>query len=359
MLSDLFVHLPLQRTYFAVALNKVSRSFALVIPWLEEPLQEEMAAAYLLCRTLDNIEDCGHPLAWQKARFAEFIQSLAEPSQAPAMLHQWQSFAWPGLTPDEASLMTMDDGLPLWLIYAGFPEDVRATCYHWMSLMAAGMESMLDHEQSTGMLCYNDIRLPATVGGYNDYCYHVAGTVGGMGTDLVIAHYGLGRSVAERLLVQSSACGRALQKTNILKDFVEDLERRVCYLPDEWLRQIGYMPLQLSGAPLAWSQAVIQDVLGELRDATEYVQSIPVEAKGYRIASLVCLLPAYQTILSAAQRLSSLFTIDHQIKIARETMARCLHEAVTLAPDNDAIRNHCGQLEQAICAHFEAEPVRS
>lgn len=359
MLPNIFTHLPLQRTYVTVAMNRVSRSFALVVPWLEEPLQEQIATAYLLCRTLDNIEDCGQPLAWQKARFAEFKHLLVEPSHAPLVLRQWENYSWPGLTTDEAALMTLEDGLPLWLIYAAFPDHVQAICRHWISMMAAGMESILDPAQATSMTWHGDIHLQTTVSGYNEYCYYVAGTVGGLGTELVIAHYGLTGRVADRLMDGSSACGRALQKTNIVKDFVEDLERRVCYLPDEWLREIDYMPLSLTGAPPSWSFSVIQDVLDELRNATEYVRNIPIEAMGYRIASLVCLLPAYQTMVSAAQRAPLLFTSEHQIKISREIMARCLNEAVSLSPDNDAITEHCRRLEQAVYTMFWAEPVKS
>ena len=57
---------------------------------------------------------------------------------------------------------------------------------------------------------------------YNQYCYIVAGTVGNLATDLVILHYQLSGSVAEHLLRYSQACGRGLQKTNIVKDFPED-----------------------------------------------------------------------------------------------------------------------------------------
>jgi farnesyl-diphosphate farnesyltransferase len=209
------------------------------------------------------------------------------------------------------------------------------------------------------MTWHGDVRLQTTVSAYNEYCYHVAGTVGGLGTELVIAHYHLAGQVAEELLDGSTACGRALQKTNIVKDFVEDLERRICYLPDEWLRQIGYMPLALAGAPQHWSYAVVQDVLDELRAATEYVRTIPAEAMGYRIASLVCLLPAYQTMVSAAHHQAQLFTKAHQIKINRQTMAHCLQDAAAMAPHNEAITEHCRRLEQAICTAFLAEPVHS
>jgi farnesyl-diphosphate farnesyltransferase len=339
-------------------MSKVSRSFALVVPWLEEPLQEQIASAYLLCRTLDNIEDCGQPLAWQQARFAEFKQMLAEPARAQVMLYQWERLSWPGLSPEEAELMTLEGGMPLWLIYASFPDSVRAMCQYWISRMADGMASILGTAQATSTR-HGNIHLLATVDAYNEYFYHVAGTVGGLGTELMIAHYRLSGTVSEHLLDGSKACGRALQKTNIIKDFAEDLARNVCYLPAEWLREIDYQPLTLAGAPSAWCYAVIQDVLNELRRATDYVLSIPTEAMGYRIASLVCLLPAYQTMITAAQCQPQLFTRGHQVKITRDKMVRCLHEATSVAADNDAVADLSRQLEQAVHTAFSAEPVYS
>lgn len=337
-------------------MSRVSRSFALVVPWLEEPLQQQMATAYLICRTLDNIEDCAQSRAWQKARFAEFTGLLAEPAHAPLILSQWETYTWPGLSPDEAALMTLEDGLPLWLIYATFPDPVRAIFQHWISLMAVGMESVLDPQQTTSLTMYGDVRLLSTVRAYDEYCYYVAGTIGGLATELVSDHYQLTAHERAQLLEGSKACGRALQKTNIIKDFVEDLKRQVCFLPDEWLREIDYMPLRLAGAPAEWTYVVLKNVLDELRAATAYVCAIPATAAGYRISSLVCLLPAYQTLLSTAQQQPCLFTQGHQVKIARETMARCLHDAVSMAPDNDAISAYCHQLEQAISTAFWAQP---
>jgi farnesyl-diphosphate farnesyltransferase len=255
--------------------------------------------------------------------------------------------------------MTLEEGMPLWLIYATFPDHVRAIIRHWISLMAAGMQAMLDPDETTALTWYGDVRILSTVSAYDEYCYHVAGTVGGLATELVVAHYGLTGSTRERLMAGSKACGRALQKTNIIKDFLEDLERGVCFLPNEWLREIGHMPLRLAGAPAEWTYAVLQNVLDELRAATEYVQAIPTTAAGYRIAALVCLLPAYQTILTAAQRQPHLFTQGHQVKIAREMMAYCLHDAVAMAPDNHAITDHCRKLEQTISTARLAEPDHS
>ena len=70
------------QTYLEQQLSAVSRSFALVLPTLEAPLRHYLAVAYLLCRVVDNIEDCGHPYAWQQQRYAEFLFLLREPHHA-------------------------------------------------------------------------------------------------------------------------------------------------------------------------------------------------------------------------------------------------------------------------------------
>ncbi len=347
-LFDVYTLKPLQRTYLTTTMGRVSRSFALVVPWLEDPLQDYIATAYLLCRVLDNIEDCSEPLSWQTERFAEFAGLLSEPGMAPTRLGQWDAVPWPGLSADERALMTIDGGLPLWLIYAGFPPHVRAILQQWISLMAKGMELVLDSGHSTPVVVRGNVKMLATVDAYNDYCYSVAGTVGGMGTELVIDHYGLTGDVAQSLLAGSEACGRALQKTNILKDFAEDLQRRICYLPDEWLRRIEHAPLDLAGAPNGWIEDVIGDVLVDLRSATSYVLDVPHQAAGYRIACLMCLLPAYETILSAARCRTRLFTADHHITIARPTMVVCIRSAVAIATDDEAIRRTSRDFDEAI-----------
>lgn len=349
----------MQREYLSATMERVSRSFALVVPCLEAPLQDYFATAYLLCRALDNIEDCTRPLDWQKQRFAEFTQLLWEPQTARAQLSVWGADQWPGLSEDERALMTVEGGWSLWSIYETFPARTRAILQNWIPRMAKGMEAVLDPAQSPPVIVRQQVRVLATVDAYNDYCYAVAGTVGAMGTELVIDHYGLSGELAVTLLAGSEACGRALQKTNVLKDFAEDLQRDVCYLPDEWLVEINHTPLALGGAPAHWTTQVLGDILTELRSATAYVLDVPRRATGYRVASLMCLLPAYETIRSAALLRRELFTAGHQIKISRSTMARCVQDAVSLAADDDAILRASRHLESTIREELSSgEPAR-
>jgi farnesyl-diphosphate farnesyltransferase len=337
-------------------MNKVSRSFAIVVLNLEEPLHGYMATAYLICRVVDNIEDCTQPFAWKQQRFQDFHRLIAEPASAPQILAVWSQESWPGLTQDELEMMGPARGLILWRIYAQIPERSRSVIRRWTSEMADGMLRVENPDQHPLLENRDGIRVLAAESDYNAYCFYVAGTVGHMATELVVDHYGLAEDVAIRLAASCEACGRGLQKTNILKDFAEDLGRGISYLPYTWHQEADCAPLSLAGAPVRWKKKVIDDVARELHDATEYVVALPYHAAGYRMASLMSLLPAYQTLLLAAKGHAMLFTTEHHVKISRPTFAKCQGVAQSMLTDNEAVRRYRLRLEGEIDAAL-AQPV--
>ena len=339
-----------EKKYLDDMMKKVSRSFAIVVLSLEEPLNHFMATAYLICRVVDNLEDCTRPLAWKQQRFQEFHRLLDEPASAPQILAIWGQESWPGLTQDELTMMRNVHGLMLWKIYAKIPERSRSVIRRWTAEMADGMLRVESPEQHPLLEVRDDIRVLAAESDYNAYCFYVAGTVGHMATELAVIHYGLADDVATRLTVACEACGRGLQKTNILKDFAEDLGRGFSYLPYTWQREAGFTPLSLAGAPVQWKKKVIDDVVRELRDATEYVLVLPYHAAGYRMASLMSLLPAYQTLLLAAEQRDILFTSEHHVKISRTTLAKCQGVAQSMLADNEAVKQYGRRLESEIDA---------
>jgi hypothetical protein len=72
------------------------------------------------------------------------------------------------------------------------------------------------------------------------------------------------------------------------------------------------------------------------------------------------MLPAFQTILLAAQNMSRLFTEQNVVKISRITMLECVLKANNLAGNDNAIREYARefavqmeqQLEQAMVEQF-------
>jgi farnesyl-diphosphate farnesyltransferase len=345
---------PQQKEYLEGFMNTVSRSFALVTPCFEEPLDVFMSTAYLICRVVDNIEDCKQPFSWQQKRFTEFKQLLKEPTLAQEILSIWSNQDWPGLNDHQKKLMQSQDGIMLWQIYGLIPDRSRVSIAQWALAMANGMEQILDPQQKPLSVEFNGLSILATDADYNTYCYIVAGTVGRMGTELAINHYHLDSEIAQTLLIGSETCGRALQKTNIIKDFVEDLKEEKCYLPNTWLQEIAHSPLKLDGAPPSWTWRVLMDVKSELDRAVAYVMTIPYQASGYRLASLMCLLPAYQTLLAAAQQRDLLFTAKHNVKISRSCFSQCFEDAKFMVRDNEILAQYSQQLHQEITATLKS-----
>lgn len=337
-----------QKSYLAKYMKGVSRSFSLVAPEVESPLNEYLAAAYLVCRVVDNIEDTVHPFEWQQARFAEFAELLAEPRQATAVLDRWGRLSWPGLTESEKEMMTSENGLTLWQIYTMIPDQYRRSIQHWAGVMAYGMERSGNPYTSDFFVSHGDVRLPIRESDYNLYCFYVAGTVGRMITELAVSFYNVNDAAAQGMAEGSEACGRALQKTNIVKDFVTDLQRGFSYLPREWMEEIAYAALDLSDVPSDWKKKVLLNVVAELEVSAQYVVSLPQTAVGYRRAGLLMMLPAYETILLAARRLHLLFTPDHAVKISRTKMGQCVLSARRMAEDNQAILAYAADMSQQI-----------
>jgi farnesyl-diphosphate farnesyltransferase len=337
-----------QKRYLATYMKGVSRSFSLVAPEIDPPLDNYMATAYLICRVVDNIEDTLHPFEWQQARFTEFNDLLHSPQMASRILSGWDAHQWPGLTDPEKELMTSQDGQMLWQIYSQIPEIYRLPIRHWASEMSFGMERSGNPYTTDYFFKFEDIRLPLRESDYDLYCFYVAGTVGRMITELAIAFYEIEDDAAQILIQGSDSCGRALQKTNIVKDFAQDLRRGVCYLPGEWLQEVGYAPLLLNGVPTPWKAKVLLNVVRELEDSVDYVLTLPETAVGYRRAGLLMMLPAYETILLAAQQLENLFTPRHSVKISRTKMGQCVLGARKMAGDNKAIRAYSDKTAQEI-----------
>lgn len=345
----------IQQAYLTEKLNKVSRSFSLIPPVIGSPLSDYLTMAYLICRVVDNIEDCTQPFSWQQKRFSEFSALLQKPTNAKQTLSLWERKAWPGLTADEQQMMSVTGGYPLWQIFAQIPSEIRSTIDYWGLIMARGMEQVTNPDQKLGLfISHNGIRLPANENGYNQYCYFVAGTVGRMSTELLIHHYAIEGSAASRLLENSEASGRALQKTNIVKDFAKDLARGICYLPEEWLREADFDPLRLEGAPLPWKKRVLDNVLHEFDGFVEYILDLPISAVGLRKACLLMLLPGYQTLLLAARNHRDLFTSNHKVKISRVKMAECFINAQQMAADNDAIQGYGGAIRTELSYLFNS-----
>ena len=326
-----------QIKYLQNALNRVARTFAILPPFVDAILADIMSLAYLVCRVVDSIEDCYQPFEWKQKRFAEVQQLLKTPGLAQEILTSWSGLEWPGLNDDEQALMRLDGGFELWKIYAIIPRTFQEIIRRWATEMAVGMENTLNPALTPYAVQVGPVTVLSQSKDYNEYCYYVAGTVGHLQTELLEAFYGFSEDVVKKLKTHCLAFGLGLQKTNIVKDFLDDFNRGICYIPNTWLAEVQHKPFQAKGATIDWITFVLSDIKSALDEAAEYIGALPYQIKGVRQATLMCLLPAYKTILLAAEKSQTLFTKEHHIKISRMTLASCFEDAQLLAEDNQLL----------------------
>ncbi len=336
-----------QVQYLNKALNRVARTFAILPPFIDAVLADIMSLAYLVCRVVDSIEDCYQPFQWKQQRFNEVRQLLITPSLAKEVLTHWTDLDWPGLNEDELALMQLDGGFELWEIYELIPQKFRSIIQYWVTEMAVGMENTINPVRTPHVVEVGDLSVLSEPKDYDEYCYYVAGTVGYLQTELIEAFYGFSSDIVDKLKKHCLAFGLGLQKTNIVKDFLEDFNRGICYLPNSWLAEIEHTPFDTDGAPIEWVKFVLSDVKNALDEAAEYIGAIPYQTVGIRQATLLCLLPAYKTILLAAEKSNLLFTQAHQIKISRKTLAGCFEDAQLLSQDNGLLWQYRADVDKS------------
>lgn len=211
---------------FQQLLVDTSRTFALAIPLLEEPLRHQMTLAYLLFRVADTLEDADRLLVSDRREWLlQFRETLATRdtkraaslsaryAEKPPVEHQ-------GYLRLLAELPALFDA-----VQQLEPTARDVVCEH----AGRTMEGMAEFLSSCGK---DDKLVLTTLDQLRQYCYVVAGIVGEMITELFLT-YGnevLAESAAE-LRRRARWFGEGLQLVNILKDITADAQSGRCYVP--------------------------------------------------------------------------------------------------------------------------------
>ena len=208
-------------------LERTSRTFALTIPLLGEPLRRQVTIAYLLFRIADTLEDAD--LLGRDARLAlleRFGELLAvrDPHHSTIAIFVAEcATARPTANPDYAELLHETAAVFDALHDVGrAPADAIRT---HLGKTVARMSAFVKRADEKGSLALRDLT------DLKDYCYAVAGIVGEMLTDLVILAEPRLVTARERLDADAKAFGEGLQLTNILKDAGADAKEGRTYVP--------------------------------------------------------------------------------------------------------------------------------
>lgn len=310
-------------------LQHVSRTFALTIPQLPPELDLVVSNAYLLCRIADTIEDESALSAEEKRRFSEdFVRVLARGMPAEefaAELHPL--LAESTLEPERDLVLNTPRVVRL---THGFSERKRAALERCVRIMSRGMAEFQQN---------------ATLDGLEDlphldrYCYHVAGVVGEMLTELFCDYSPEIDRNRESLYELAVSFGQGLQMTNILKDVWEDRRRGACWLPRQVFRDAGFDLRELrpglrDEAYTRGMEELIAIARRHLEDALAYTLLVSKNEAGIRRFCLWALGMAVLTLRKIHRQLD--FSAGEQVKISRRSVKATIM-VTSLAVRSDAI----------------------
>ncbi|WP_416140481.1 phytoene/squalene synthase family protein [Halomonas sp. HK25] len=291
----------------------VSRTFAFTIPQLPADLRKVVTNAYLLCRIADTLEDEPSLCALQKADFHErFLAVLRGEEEAQNFARQVTPLLSEATSPDERELMAKTS-----LIVRcthSLPAPQQLVLVKCVSIMCRGMGRYQANASLEGL---------ADLGEVDRYCYHVAGVVGEMLTELFCQHSGPIHEKRAEMLVLAPSFGEGLQLTNILKDLWDDWQRGVCWLPRKEFRELG---VDLASMTPGRNDHEFAEALGymigiahaHLRNAFHYTLLIPPQELGIKRFCLWAIGLAVLTLRRIHARPT--YRTGQQVKVSRRTV---------------------------------------
>jgi farnesyl-diphosphate farnesyltransferase len=204
-------------------LARTSRTFALTIPLLDEPLATDVGLAYLLFRIADTLEDAP---SWGRDARLVALDSFGE-----WLVGEEEERVW--LETVAAAPPTADEGCLALLARADAVRGAVAARGHDLAMAitmdvvrtSSKMAEFVSRQTDEGGLVLAD--LPDL----RDYCYAVAGIVGELLTEMFLVRDPALESERDALMDLAPAFGEGLQLVNILKDATGDAREGRMYLP--------------------------------------------------------------------------------------------------------------------------------
>ncbi|KAL9238243.1 hypothetical protein vseg_012693 [Gypsophila vaccaria] len=195
-------------------LHKVSRSFALVIQQLNTDLRNAVCVFYLVLRALDTVED---------------DTSVATDVKVPILnaFHQHiYNRDWHFSCGTKHYKVLMDEFHNVSTAFLELDRGYQEAIEDITKRMGAGMAKFICNEVET-------------VADYDEYCHYVAGLVG-LGLSKLFHNSGKEDLMSDSL---SNSMGLFLQKTNIIRDYLEDINEipkcRMFWPRETWSKYVN------------------------------------------------------------------------------------------------------------------------
>ncbi|KAG7693746.1 hypothetical protein KL933_004959 [Ogataea haglerorum] len=276
-----------------------SRSFVAVIMELNPELRNVIMLFYLVLRALDTVED-------DMTLDPELKIPLLRAFDSKLNLKDWTFHGNGPNEKDRVVLVHFDSVL---------------TEYHKLQPKYQDVIKDVAHRMGNGMADYvvNDefnLNGVATVKDYDLYCHYVAGLVGEGLTRMIVAA-GFGHPDLADKMYLSESMGLFLQKTNIIRDFREDLEDGRSFWPKEiWAKHTdklaNFARPEYRQEALNCSTELVLNVLGHVRDVLVYL-SMVYDHSTY----CFCAIPQVMAIATLALVFQNPDVFERNVKIRK------------------------------------------
>lgn len=301
-------------------LNVTSRSFAAVIKELHPELRDAVMIFYLVLRALDTVED---DMSIDPKIKVPLLRDFHEKLNT-------KDWTFDGNAPTEKDRVVL----------VGF-DNILAE-FHKLKPLYQDIVKRITLKMGNGMADYilddNFNRDGvATVKDYDLYCHYVAGLVGeGLSDLMVLARFADSEVQADNYKL-SESMGLFLQKTNIIRDYYEDLEDGRSFYPREIWSKYTDLLFNFHKNPSERAKGVecindlVLNALGHVTDVLTYLSLIR-EATSFNF----CAIPQVMAIATLAEIYNNVNVLDTNVKIRKGTTLSLILKSRTL-PDVVAI----------------------
>lgn len=312
------------RAFCYAALNQVSRSFAVVIQQLPFELRDPVCVFYLVLRGLDSVEDdMTYPAELRLPLLRNFHEKCNQKG--------WK-IEGVGDSDDYRVLLANFDKVIN--VHQSLKPEYRDVITHICEKMGNGMADYAS-------------RKVVTLTDYDDYCYYVAGLVG-IGLSSLFYASGLESHQLQDSFELANSMGLLLQKTNISRDYYEDLNLGRSFWPKEiWgkytdrLDELQKNPT--SPESLGCINELVTDALQHVSNCILYLNMIR-DPQVFRF----CAIPQVMAMATLAKIYNNPDVFTEVVKIRKGLAAKLMVETNSMEVVNKVMNKYVEQIKNKL-----------
>ncbi|MFB6234006.1 MAG: phytoene/squalene synthase family protein [Halopenitus sp.] len=326
------------------AVQGVSRTFALTVDVLEEPMSTQICLGYLLCRVADTVEDAAHiPPAEQAELLRTYDAVLDEDDDTTITEFRTAVDEWVPAESERSDDWTVVAEAPTILAtFEELPAHVQTAIVPPVREMIDGMAMFVERHADAGGLRIDDRAE------LEQYCHYAAGTVGNLITNL-LTRGDVAEERVNRLYDTAEEFGLLLQLVNVSKDVYDDYtEENNVYIPAEWLEAEGVAQEDVIEPDNREESARAVDRTADharsfLDDAQAYLETMPMRHGNTMAAWSVPFLLAVGTLRELGHRPEDALS-ETGVKVSRQEVFAVMDVA------SDAGRESLADLRETIAS---------